>query len=185
MKAITIDDDLFLQIDKMATGIFSHSDVVRKLLGQKQDQLKPLPLAESKNVPAQKGSLVAFVQSPEYQSVKNVGERYLAILSWVHKNRPNEFSRIENFKRSSGKRLNFARSEKAILDSGKGHIKAKQISGSSVWALVTLDSPSMRSILADVLKLTGYQTDEIKAAVTTIPTGTRGQIMRDLLDGII
>jgi len=182
MKTIIVDDDLFLEIDKLATGIFSHSDVIRKLYEKKMVQQKEPLVTGMKSIPPQKGSISAFVQSPEYRSLRKAGDRYLAVLGWVQKNRSNEFTKVENYNR--GKRVYFAKSHKAILESGNGNIKAKQIPGSSVWTLVTLDSPSMRKILTDVLQLVGFQLDEIKVVVETIPTRLRGNL-GDLFDGIV
>ena len=166
MKTISIEDDLFLEIDKLATGIFSHSDVIRKLLGQKPDQKNAVQITGTNTISPQKGSIVEFVHSSAYQALRKTGDRYLVVLSWVNKHRPQEFSKVGSFQR--GKRTYFAKNSESILESGKGNIKAKQIPGSSFWALVTLDSPSMRNILADVLQITGFKPDEINLVVKTI-----------------
>jgi negative regulator of replication initiation len=166
MKTLTIDDDLFLEIDKLATEIFTHNDVIRKLLSKRPAQKDAAQTSADKTTLAPKGSIIEFVQSPQYQAIRKTGDRYLVILGWINKNRPDEFLKIEAFQR--GRRKYFATSREAITQSGQGPIKAKQIPKSPLWALVTLDSQSMRGVLVDVLRLTGFQPNEISAVAQTI-----------------
>ena len=174
MKTLHIDDELFAEIDKLATGIFTHSDVIRKLLSQKSAPNIESPASNGKLTSPQQGSITEFVQSSGYQGLRKTGDRYLIVLGWINKHRPNEFKRVEDFQR--GKRKYFSKNSEAILESGKGNIKAKQIPGSSFWTLVTLDSSSMRSVLTDVLHLTGFKVDEIKSVVETIQVRQRGSV---------
>jgi negative regulator of replication initiation len=166
VKTLSIDDDLFLEIDKLATGIFTHSDVIRKLLSKSPGQKDTAQTSSANTILAPKGSVGEFVQGAQYKAIRKTGDRYLMVLGWIHKNRPEEFLKIEGYQR--GRRKYFATSEKAITQSGQGPIKAKQIPKSQFWALVTLDSQSMRGVLVDVLRLTGFQPNEISAVAQTI-----------------
>ena len=181
MKTLHIDDELFTEIDKLATGIFTHSDVIRKLLSQKSVPSSEIQASGAKISPPQQGSITEFVQSARYLALRKTGDRYLMVLSWINKHRPNEFKKVEDFQR--GKRKYFAKNSEAILESGRGNIKAKQIQGSSFWTLVTLDSSSMRSVLTDVLHLTGFKVGEIKTVVETIQ-GRPGGATSVLLSGL-
>ncbi len=174
MKTLHIEDELFNEINKLATGIFTHSDVIRKLLRQNLVPNSEIQTADAKITSPQQGSITEFVQSSRYQAVRKTGDRYLIVLSWINKHRPNEFKKVEDFQR--GKRKYFAKNSESILESGKGNIKAKQIPGSPFWTLVTLDSSSMRSVLTDVLHLTGFKIDEIKTVVETIQGRQRGAV---------
>jgi negative regulator of replication initiation len=172
MKTINIEEDIFFEIDKLATGIFSHSDVIKKLLSHQNVQKTEIQPITNAELPSQKGSLAEFVHGPKYQSLRKVGDRYLVIWGWVGKHHPKEFTKLEEFKR--GKRIYFSSNSKAILESGKGNIKAKQIPGTSLWALVTLDSAAMRQIVVDGLHLMGFRSDDIKAVADTVAGRSRG-----------
>ena len=98
-------------------------------------------------------------------------DKYLAILGWLYKHRPSEFAKVEDFRR--GSRVHFARSQRAIEESGKGAIHAKRIPNTPVGALSTLDNRTKRVILADMLHAVGFQQDEIKIVLGTIPDSDR------------
>src|SRR5689334_3301044 len=96
MKTITIgiDDNLFTEIDKRTTPDFDHSDVIQKLLKRALTSARPneAPKAIQTSVPisSEKVGIVSLVQTPEYRVLNGI-DKYLAVLSWLHKNRPKEF----------------------------------------------------------------------------------------------
>jgi len=163
MKTINLEDDVFAELDKLATGFFSHNDVIRKLLlSRGADPKLPAPTANPFQVP-QNGSIVDFVQSVSYRMLTSRINKYLAVLGWLYKTRPSDFHKVENYKR--GNRVYFARSQKAVEEGGNGAIHAKQIPNSPIWTLATLDNRTKRIILADLLPLFGFKEDEIKAVI--------------------
>jgi negative regulator of replication initiation len=174
MKSLTIsiDDDLFIEIEKRTTPDFDHGDVVVKLLRRALTSSTPAsqPRPNPATIPVLKNSIVSFVQTPEYRVLSGI-DKYLAVLGWVNKNRPNGFvERIENYRR--GNRIYFGKTQRQVVDSGEG-IDAKQIPGSSVWALATLDNRAKRTLLADVLHLFNFQPGEINVVVDSIPDSGR------------
>jgi negative regulator of replication initiation len=96
--------------------------------------------------------------------------KYLTVLGWVNKNRPTEFLKILDFRR--GDRLYFGKSQRQVEDSGEG-IDAKQIPGSDIWAMSTLDNRTKRNLLADLLSLFGFHAGEINVVVDSIPDSGR------------
>ena len=171
-RTITVEEDVFTEVDKLATGPFSHSDVIRKLLNLNASRSSIDPSkTEPVSAATQHDSIIAFVQSPEYRRNYKGIDKYLAVLSWLYKHRPSEFAKVENFRR--GSRVHFARSQKAIEESGNGAIHAKRIPDTPVWALSTLDNRTKRVILADMLHAVGFQQDEIRIVVGTIPDSDR------------
>jgi negative regulator of replication initiation len=180
MKTIHLDDDVFTEIDKLATGIFSHSDVIRKLLKMTpSERVESVNSLKTSSGSVSKGGIVSLMQSPEYQLLRSGIDKYLTVLSWLHRNRRNEFDKVLEYRR--GNRIYFAKSQRAVEQGGGGNIHAKQIPGSDYWVLATLDHKSKREILHDVLHLLGFQPAEINVVVGTIPDS--GRHRSSLLDG--
>jgi negative regulator of replication initiation len=175
MKTITIgiDSDLFTEIDKRTTPDFDHSDVINKLLKRALNLSGPseAPRAIQTSVPvlSEKEGIVSFVQTPEYRVLNGI-DKYLAVLAWLHKTRPNEFGKIENYRK--GNRTYFSKSQKQVEDSGTG-INAKPIPGTLWWALATLDNRAKRDILSDILHLFNFQPGDINRVVDTIADSGR------------
>ena len=172
--AITIDDGLFAEIDKRTTSDFDHSDVVQKLLKKalaSSQQMSPPEFKPSSSPLALpvKNNLVSFIQTPEYKVLSGIN-KYLAILGWLHKNRPEDFEKVENYRR--GNRIYFGKSQRQVEDSGDG-VSAKQIPGTNIWALATLDNRAKRGLLSDVLQLFNLPASEINIVVDSIPDSGR------------
>jgi negative regulator of replication initiation len=167
-----------MEIEKRTTLDFDHSDVIQKLLKKAllvQHPTTPCPpQPKLPLVPSLKDSLVSFVQTPEYRVLSGIN-KYLSVLGWLHKNRPNEFVRIENYQR--GNRVYFGKSQRQVEDSGE-NIVAKQIPGSNTWALSTLDNRTKRDLLADVLHLCNFPSDEINIVIDTISDSGRHRSFR-------
>jgi negative regulator of replication initiation len=176
---ISMDDDLFVEIDKRTTPDFDHSDVVQKLLKKalllSQTAIPSQPTVKPALISSTKDTIVSFVQTPEYRVLSGIN-KYLAVLGWLHRYRPHEFGRIESYKR--GNRTYFGKSQRQVEDSGE-NITAKQIPGSTVWALSTLDHRTKRQLLADVLQLCNLQVGEINVVVDTIPDSGSHRSLRE------
>jgi negative regulator of replication initiation len=170
---ITIDDALFTEIEKRTTPDFDHNDVIQKLLKKALLQSQPMvpskPKLNSPAIPSAKDSIVSFVQSPEYTVLSGIN-KYLAVLAWLHKYKPNDFEKVESYRR--GNRVYFGKSQRQVEESGEG-IAAKQIPGSSIWTLATLDNRAKRGLLADVLQLCSIQSGDINIVVDSIPDSSR------------
>jgi negative regulator of replication initiation len=170
---ITIEDALFMEIEKKTTPDFDHNDVIQKLL--KKALLTSQPAVPSKTksnpsaIPSAKDSIVTFVQSPEYTVLSGIN-KYLAVLGWLHKYKSDDFEKVESYRR--GNRVYFGKSQRQVEESGEG-IAAKQIPGSSIWTLATLDNRAKRGLLADVLQLCNIQSGEINIVIDTIPDSGR------------
>ena len=175
MKTLTIafDDELFAEIDKRTTSDFDHSDVVQKLLKKALASSQQVSTSEAKRPPPlvlpTRNSVASFVQTSEYKVLSGIN-KYLAVLGWLHKNKPDEFGKIESYRR--GNRVYFGKSQRQVEESGDG-VSAKQIPGSNVWALATLDNRAKRGLLADVLQLLNLEPGEINIVIDSIPDSGR------------
>jgi negative regulator of replication initiation len=176
---ISFDDELFMEIDKRTTPDFDHSDVIQKLLKKalllQQSTIPCQPQQAPPRVPSSKDSLTSFVENPEYRVLSGIN-KYLTVLGWLNKNKPNEFVRIENYQR--GNRVYFGKNQRQVEDSGE-NIAAKQIPGSNTWALSTLDNRTKRDLLTDVLHLCNYQPSEINVVIDTISDSGRHRSVRE------
>jgi negative regulator of replication initiation len=170
---ITVDDGLFEEIEKRTTVDFDHGDVVQKLLKKAlmlpQQKTASESMQNSKPASLRKDNIVSFVQSPDYKVLSGIN-RYLAVLGWLHKNRPEEFKKIENYRK--GNRVYFGKSQQQVEESGDG-ITAKQIPDSNLWALSTLDNRAKRGLIEDILQLCNFQPSEVNAVVNSIPDSGR------------
>ena len=175
---ISINDDIFAEIDKRTTADFDHNDVIQKLLKKALVSSQPTIPSQAKPnscpIPSGQDSIVSFVQTAQYRVLSGI-DKYLAVLGWLHKNRPNEFGSIENCRR--GNRVYFGQSQRQVEDSGES-ITAKRIPGCSMWALATLDNRAKRDVLADVLCRFDFQPGEVSVIVDTIQDSGRHRNFR-------
>lgn len=165
MKTITLEDDVFADLDKLTTSLFSHSDVIRKLLTPRNHDLQSSSAILAVRT-EETDRLTECVQSLDYQMMKSAISKYLYLLGWLSKTYPNEFKRVESYKR--GNRVYFAKSQAEVVEGGNGAIHAKQIPHSNIWALATLDNATKRKILTHLLPLFGFKQNAISRAISTI-----------------
>jgi len=178
VKTIQLDEDVFEQLSRLTSPLFSHNDVVRKLLmPQSEKNSSTIPDVRAVR-PQENGNLVTYIKSVDFQMLNSGINRYLAVLGWLYRAYPQDFQKVENYKR--GNRVYFARSQKEVEDSGTG-ISAKKIPGSPIWTLATLDNTGKRKILSDLLRLFGLNANDINIVVSTI-SDSAGRRNNGLLD---
>lgn len=162
-----------MEIEKRTTTDFDHNDVIQKLLKKAllptQSPVPSKAKSDFSAIPSAKASIGSFVQSPEYKVLSGIN-KYLAVLAWLHKYKPNEFEKVDNYRR--GNRIYFGKSQRQVEESGE-RINAKQIPGSTIWTLATLDNRAKRGLLADVLQLCNIHPGEINIVIDTIPDSGR------------
>jgi negative modulator of initiation of replication len=173
MNSIQIDDQVFAELSRRATGFHvTPNDVLRRILNLQtpsSPQALATPLAANQTPPAipVAATLLEFIRSERFQRHHQTIDRFLVILGWLHSAHPKEFADAAlGFRR--GKRLYFAKSEQEILQSGDG-TTAKPIPQSPFWALTTLDNKSKRIVLEDVLRALGYPLGDINLVLAELP----------------
>lgn len=170
MKSIQIDDHVFAELARHATGFnVTPNDVLRRILNLTTPALPSvMKLADNPSSSAQiPQALTEFVKSEQFQRHQQTVDRFLVILGWLHTAHPKEFvAAALGFRR--GKRLYFAKSEKEILESGEG-VTAKPIPQSPFWALTTLDNKSKRLVIEDILRTLGYSPGDINLVLAELP----------------
>ncbi len=165
MKTIDVSDEVYEQLQKLATGFHRTPDEV---------------LASLLNVPT--GSpeaadpLAAFVLGAEFRSKYTDADRYLSLLSWVAERHAADFG--EFIRSLPGGRRFLGMTQEEILATCR-HNQARQIDGTQYWAIMNLDTPTKRRFLARVLEFVGYREEVIEFACGFLgPKRTRGAVPR-------
>jgi negative modulator of initiation of replication len=172
MHSIEIDDQLFAELSRRATGFHvTPNDVLRRLLNLGASSQASPKHATSNGTPpsaaALPSTLPEFIRSERFNRHYQAVDKFLAILGWLHHAHPKQFADMAlAFRR--GSRRYFAKSEREILQSGDG-ITAKPIPQSPFWVLTTLDNKSKRIVLEDLLGVLGYSRDDINLALAELP----------------
>lgn len=166
MNAIEIDDQVFAEIARRATGFHvTPNDVLRRILS-----LSAAPVAAAPPPPSPEpvaSTLTEFIKSEQFQRHHQAIDRYLLVLGWLHSAHPKQFAEAA-LKFHRGSRAYFAKSEKEILESGDG-VTARQIPQSQFWTLATLDNRSKRLVIEDLLRALGYSRSDIGPVLAELP----------------
>jgi negative modulator of initiation of replication len=169
MKTIDIDDDLYDYLLKNTERLGeTATEIIRRLVGNPaatkrsvSSQQRTTPVS-SNGVPSDERDIGQFLESPGFRSQRQVVDRFLSLLVWVHGREGNRFSAVLSIAGRS--RKYFALSEKELNDSGT-HINPKQIPGTSFWVVTNNDTPKKQDIIRDVMQAFGYSAEALQRAV--------------------
>ena len=104
-------------------------------------------------------------KSSKFKYSKGVVGRFLTILSWIAKDKTEEFSQVTNI--SGRGRLYFANNREILEKSGL-NVNPKQIPNTQFWVITTTDTPKKQRMLKDVMTLLGYDRKSIEIAINSI-----------------
>ncbi len=103
-----------------------------------------------------------FLRSAEFLSARDTKDRFLAILSWLHKRHPKEFGEITTRINKRGRiRKYFASSREDLEKSGRS-VNAKEIPESNWWVVTNNDTKHKKDILRDVLRMLNYSAEIVE-----------------------
>ena len=168
MKTIQIDDDIYAFLLSQAQEIGeSASSILRRAL----------PIDSPSAVTGKNGgqqtdwecALADFLMSSDFRRLRNVTDRYLAILAELHRRHDSAFEQIEEV--AGRKRRYFGKSPEEIEASGRS-LEPRKIPGSGYWAMTNASTDYKREILADVLQRFGYGAldQSVLSAAIAIPS---------------
>lgn len=109
--------------------------------------------------------LVTYTQSAEFRAKFSDADRYLALLSWVAREYPTEFSDFIAHHASGRKYLGLSPEE--IRETCR-HNQARPIEGTHYWAIMNLDTATKRRFLRRLLVFVGAPDDVIGHVTATI-----------------
>lgn len=176
MHSIEIDDEVFTELSRRATGFnITPNSVIRRVLnlpeslnssGASQPIPRRLP-SQPAPLTSSSSKLVEFIRSDLFLRQNQAIDRFLLLLGWLHLENQGEFAdAILRFRK--GSRAYFSKSQKEIEKSGSGII-AKPIPHSPFWVLTTLDNKSKRIVIEDILRLLKYSRGDINLVLAELP----------------
>jgi negative regulator of replication initiation len=115
--------------------------------------------------------LVAYTQSPEFRAKYTDADRYVALLSWVARNHPTDFSDFIEHQDSGRRYLGLSPEE--IRETCR-HNQAREVPDTHYWAIMNLDTPTKRRFLRRLLVFVGTRDEVINHVLATIGQRTTG-----------
>jgi negative regulator of replication initiation len=119
--------------------------------------LQPLPQDERER------ELGEFMSSPSFKSERTAVEKFLSLLSFLHRENRAQFAIVERFNGRS--RKYFAESKADLEQSGRS-VNPKNIPGSSYWVVTNNSTHAKCELLLQVMRVLGYDA-EFAAFVAT------------------
>lgn len=113
---------------------------------------------------------------------KTAKEKYLALLEFLHQEKPQEFAALVHMK--FGKRVQIATSPHQIVNSGRS-TKPEKVGATGFWALTNLSNRSKRDVIARAMQKLGYANADQRLAVSSIPDTHPSPSAARLLEGLI
>jgi len=92
-------------------------------------------------------------------------QRFLAVLSWLHKQNPSEFAKVKGLRGSN--RLYFAESEQDLEASGSS-VNPKRVPNSPFWVVTNSPTQGKKQLLSKVMRVLGYDALAVRAAVEAL-----------------
>jgi negative modulator of initiation of replication len=173
MKTIDIDDDLYDYLLKNTERLGeTATEIIRRLI-RNPSAINNRPSASqqratqvsSNGAANDESEIRQFLESPRFRSQRQVVDRFLSVLVWLHGREGNRFSAVLGIAGRS--RKYFALSEKELNDSGT-HINPKQIPGTSYWVVTNNDTPKKQDVIRDVMQALGYSSAAIQRALDAL-----------------
>jgi len=168
MPTIQIDNEVYecleKRIEKFGEG---PNEVIRRILSLNASPSPRRPEASVEATPPLKGEedLLKLISSPKYE-LGNGKERYFAILAFLYRKNPNDFSKLEGLSR--GSRVNISRDATKIENSGNS-TNPQRLEGTPYFVMANLDNKSKREILDSILKMFGFSQTTRTVVENSIP----------------
>ena len=124
-------------------------------LGNNQNPKLPSPPGDLQPVPRdeRERALEEFMRSPSFKSERSAVEKFLSLLSFLHRENRAQFAFVERFNGRS--RKYFAQSKADVEQSGKS-VNPKNIPGSGYWVVTNNSTHAKCELLLQVMRVLGY-----------------------------
>lgn len=178
MKTIEVSDETFEALKAQVRDFGETPEsVIRRLLTPTGRSVEVVSHAAMSH---EEIKLRELMDSSRFQHM-NGKDRYLAILKFLHDDKPDEFSdRLTGLK--FGKRIQIAPDPATIERSGKSTYP-EVIPDTGYWALSNLSNRSKRDVIFSAMRLLGYGDDLIHYAVRGIPDSNPGRSGNKVMGG--
>lgn len=179
MKTIEVDEDLYRYIASQTQHIGeSASDILRRLLNADRQQTESLATTPT----AKKGVVVSkdavfeervdsvkamrsLLISDEFAGLKKAIDRFMLVLSTLHRIDPTGFSEATQVK--GRKRVYFADNEATLLESGNT-TKPKAIPGTPFWVITNNNTSRKRQMIEQLMARMNFPADLIEKVINSI-----------------
>ncbi|EGA69323.1 replication initiation regulator SeqA [Vibrio sinaloensis DSM 21326] len=179
MKTIEVDEDLYRYIASQTQHIGeSASDILRRLLNVDGDAPQPAPQSPAKpkgivvsrdaakeetvdNVKEMRSLLI----SDEFAGLKKAIDRFMLVLSTLHRIDPMGFSEATQVK--GRKRVYFANNEQTLLESGNT-TKPKAIPQSPFWVITNTNTSRKRQMVDQLMARMNFPADLTEKVANSI-----------------
>ncbi|NVD06076.1 replication initiation negative regulator SeqA [Vibrio sp. JPW-9-11-11] len=179
MKTIEVDEDLYRYIASQTQHIGeSASDILRRLL--MTDASAPVAqqpvMTQPKGVVVSKDAIMeetvdgikemrSLLISDEFAGLKKAIDRFMLVLSTLHRIDPASFSEATQVK--GRKRVYFADNEQTLLASGNT-TKPKAIPGSPFWVITNNNTSRKRQMVDQLMARMNFPADLIEKVTNSI-----------------
>lgn len=180
MKTIEVDEDLYRYIASQTQDIGeSASDILRRLLmtdAKAPVATQPKVMAQPKGVVVSKDAIKeesvdtvkemrSLLISDEFAGLKKAIDRFMLVLSTLHRINPNGFSEATQVK--GRKRVYFANNEQTLLANGNT-TKPKAIPGSPFWVITNNNTSRKRQMVDQLMARMNFPSDLIEKVTNSI-----------------
>lgn len=170
MKTIEVDEDLYRYIASQTQHIGeSASDILRRLLNVDGQNPQPTPVipVEPKGIVVSRDAVKeesvdsvkemrSLLISDEFAGLKKAIDRFMLVLSTLHRIDPNGFSEATQVK--GRKRVYFANDEQTLLASGNT-TKPKAIPNSPFWVITNTNTSRKRQMVDQLMARMNFPAD--------------------------
>lgn len=178
MKTIEVDEDLYRYIASQTLHIGeSASDILRRLLNVDGSELATAtPVVEPKGIVVSKDAVLdtkidgvkemrSLLISDEFAGLKNAIDRFMLVLSTLHRIDSASFSEATMVK--GRKRVYFADNEQTLLASGQT-TKPKAIPNTPFWVITNNNTSRKQQMVEQVMVRMGFPSDIIEKVTHSI-----------------
>ncbi|KJY85366.1 replication initiation regulator SeqA [Vibrio galatheae] len=179
MKTIEVDEDLYRYIASQTEHIGeSASDILRRLLmaESKASNTQAKVMAQPKGVVVSKDAIKeeavdsikemrSLLISDEFAGLKKAIDRFMLVLSTLHRLNPSDFSEATQVK--GRKRVYFADNEQTLLANGNT-TKPKAIPGSPFWVITNNNTSRKRQMVDQLMARMNFPSDLIEKVTNSI-----------------
>ncbi|KAB0464425.1 MULTISPECIES: replication initiation negative regulator SeqA [Vibrio] len=179
MKTIEVDEDLYRFIAGQTERIGeSASDILRRLLQVDSQGMAPIEeIVEPKGIVVSKEvgftpekvdgvkEMRSLLISDEFASLKKAIDRFMLVLSTLHKIDPESFSEATQVK--GRKRVYFADNEATLLENGNT-TKPKAIPQSPFWVITNNNTSRKRQMVEQLMSRMSFQAELIEKVTGSI-----------------
>jgi hypothetical protein len=149
MKTTELNDETYAALQRLAAA--KHLTIDELLAA----------LLQGDHLRLDRDPLLFFLAAPQFRSLTDPVERYLALLAWCATNHGSDFADFVSHQESGHRYLMLSPDE---VQEVRAHNHARQIDGTQFWAVMTIDAKSQRRFVRRLLEFIGCRDEAVAEA---------------------